>query len=75
MEPYKNLGGNSGISAFENGVDYIKVQFTDRKVYLYNNRRPGIKHVDQMKELAIKGKGLNSYINKYVRKNYASKLR
>ena len=38
MQHYKNLGGDSGVSAFELGEDYIKVQFNDGSVYLYNNR-------------------------------------
>jgi hypothetical protein len=31
--------------------------------------------VEQMKKLALKGIGLNSYIGKTVKKNYAAKLR
>lgn len=29
METYKNLGGDSGVSAFEIGDGYIKVKFSD----------------------------------------------
>jgi len=31
--------------------------------------------IEQMKDLAIAGQGLNSFISKVVRKRYASKLR
>lgn len=29
MERYRNLGGNSGVYAYEIGSNYIKVQFKD----------------------------------------------
>lgn len=74
MERYKNLGGNSNVTAFEAGADYIKVQFGDGSVYLYNYQRPGSGDVNRMKGLAVAGQGLNSYISRIVRKNYASKL-
>ena len=75
MKQYKNLGGDSGVSAFEIGDDSIKVQFRDSSVYLYTNRSAGAQNIEQMKALALRGEGLNSFINKHVRKAYASKLR
>jgi len=74
MERYKNLGNDSGISAYEIGDDYIKVQFRDGSLYLYNYGSAGSQNIEKMKELAIAGKGLNSFINRFVRKGYASKL-
>ncbi len=73
MQRYKNLEGNSGVTAFEIGDDYIKVEFKDGATYLYNYSRPGQHDVEQMKRLAIKGIGLNSFIKKNVKENYASK--
>ena len=35
MEPYKNLGGDSGIKAYEIGSDFIRVQFLNESIYLY----------------------------------------
>jgi hypothetical protein len=75
MERYRNLGGDSGVSAYEIGADYIKVEFTSGSLYLYNYGSAGIQHIERMKELAIAGEGLNSFINRYVRKAYALKLR
>ncbi len=75
MEPYKNLGGDSGVSAFEIGNDSIKVQFSDLSVYLYNYEVTGTQNVEQMKALAHGGEGLNSFINRRVRKTYAAKLK
>ena len=75
MEKYNNIGGDSGIVGYETGIDYIKVQFKDGAVYLYNYIRPGQIKVEHMKNLAKRGSGLNSYISTSIRKNYASKLR
>jgi hypothetical protein len=72
MIPYKNLGGDSGVDSYAVTGDSINVRFTDGMCYLYTYRSAGKQHVDTMAGLAAKGQGLNSYINKYVRKLYAS---
>jgi hypothetical protein len=74
MKKYKNLDGNSGIFAWEEGKDYIIVQFSDFEKYLYNYVKPGKALVEKMKQFAEKGKGLATFINKYVRNNYYKKL-
>lgn len=73
MERYRNIGGDSGVYAFEIGSDYIKVQFSDGAIYLYNYSSTGSYKIEQMKNLARSGNGLNSFINTIVRKNYALK--
>lgn len=75
MERYKNLGGDSGVSGYKIGDDSITVQFSTGKVYLYTYRSAGSAHIEKMKSLAVAGKGLNSYISKYVKKGYESILR
>jgi len=75
MENYSNLGGKSGVSKYESGDNYIRVQFSDGAIYLYDFSRPGALHVNRMKELATMGQGLNSYINRQVRSNFARKER
>jgi hypothetical protein len=75
MEQYKNLGGNSGVLSYEIGFDSLIVQFRDGGTYLYDRRSPGNNDLERMKSLAVSGIGLNSYISKYVRKNYTAKLR
>ena len=64
----------SGVSHFKTGDDYIIIEFTDERKYLYNYDKPGKRHVEKMKVLATTGKDLSTYINKYVRDNYALKL-
>lgn len=75
MERYKNLGGNSGVSAYEIGAESITVQFTSGAVYLYTYKSAGSSNIEKMKSLAVAGQGLNSFITINVRKGYESKLR
>lgn len=75
MQRYKNLGGDSGVSFYEIDTDCIKVQFSDGAIYLYTNNSAGVHNINEMKHLASIGRGLNSFINKHVRKKYASQLR
>lgn len=75
MESYKNLGGDSNVAAYEIGSDSIKVQFRDDTLYTYTYQSAGQSNIEQMKSLAIAGQGLNSFINRVVKKSYASKSR
>ena len=75
MERYKNLRGNSGVTAYEFGTNSITVQFNDGSVYLYNNMSAGLSNIETMKSLAASGFGLNSFIMTHVKKGYAAKLR
>lgn len=71
MERYKDTGGDSGVSSYEIGSDYIAVKFSGTgKVYTYSYRKAGRTHVENMKQLAQKGSGLNSYINRHVKNLY-----
>lgn len=74
MERYKDLDGDSGISAFENDAESITVKFRDGSVYQYTYRSAGVINVEEMKYLAIRGRGLNSFINRHVKKKYAVKV-
>ena len=75
MEKYANRNGDSGVAGYEIGADFIRVQFKDGAIYLYNNSNTGAANIEQMKQLAIAGAGLNSFISRYVRKAYARKER
>jgi len=74
MKSYKNLAGNIGVCSYENGADSIRVKFHTRKTYIYDHKNTGAEHVNQMKELAVKGFGLNNYINDVVKDQYAFAL-
>ena len=74
MTRYSNKGKDSGISAYEIKDNSIIVQFSTGVKYLYTYSSAGASNIENMKELAIKGEGLNSFIMKYARTAYASKL-
>ena len=74
MQPYKDIGGDSGVAAYEIGPGSITIQFARGGTYLYNASAPGPAHVAEMQRLAQAGDGLNTYINKYVRKKFAAKV-
>ncbi|MDO8423321.1 MAG: hypothetical protein Q7S99_14285 [Parvibaculum sp.] len=75
MPKYKDLDGDSGVVGFELGPDWIEVEFESgaAKFYRYTYASAGIEHVNEMKQLAIMGEGLNAYINLRTKKLYASK--
>lgn len=67
MKRYMNLGGNSGVWAYDIGPDRIDVMFSSGRVYRYSYASAGRDNVEQLKILAENGSGLNSFINRYVR--------
>lgn len=75
MQRYKEISGNSGVSSFSPGKDFIKIQFKDGSLYLYNYDKPGKKEVEEMKRLAKAGKGLATFINQHVRERFAEQLK
>lgn len=73
MTPYKNLGGDSNVEAYEITEASIHVRFKSGKQrnYLYDSVKPGISVVNLMKKLADQGCGLNSYISTTVKSNFS----
>lgn len=75
MEVYKNVSGSSSVVGYELSDDAIHVVFASgrHRNYLYSHRVPGRSVVDRMKQLAVQGYGLNSYISTVVKGNYDRK--
>lgn len=73
VERYNNLGGNSGVSGYEIGADFIRVEFERDGTYLYDYATTGAEHVEHMKVLARTGQGLGTYITQNVRNAFARK--
>lgn len=73
MTPYKNLSEESGVLAYEILSEGIRVQFVGKDIYYYSYSAPGAAHVEKMKELAEKGRGLATYISQNIRKNFDHK--
>jgi len=76
MTTYKNLGGNSGVVAYEIHDLSIVVQFRSGKhtVYIYTEDSVGSNNLSLMKMLAEHGQGLNGFINRYVKYKYSMRL-
>lgn len=74
MELYKNINGDSGVLGYEIGDNYIIVYFKSGASYTYTHLSAGANNIETMKILAKSGNGLNSFINKYVKKLYVRKL-
>jgi hypothetical protein len=72
FEPYQNLSGDSGVTAYAIDADAIHVKFAD-ETYTYNYARPGRTEVEHMKTLARTGRGLSTYISRHVKTRYATK--
>ncbi len=72
---YENSSGNSSIIGYDESIDSITVYFNDGSIYIYTNSSAGIHNIETMKKLANQGYGLNAFINKYVKNDYAKKIR
>jgi hypothetical protein len=70
MKKYSNNSGKSGVLAYETGADWIKVKFIEGGIYRYSHQQAGRHHVEQMKILAEKGRGLSTYISQHVKDRY-----
>jgi hypothetical protein len=70
MELYSNTSGDSSVYAYDTGSDFITVYFTNGKQYTYSYKSAGVSNVEQMKNLARAGSGLNSFIMKNCKNNY-----
>jgi len=75
MTNYRNLTGNSGVASYMIEPDSIIVRFADDWMYQYTFGSAGRFNIEQMKMLAEGGRGLNSFINRYVRNSYSRKFR
>jgi len=71
---YTNNTGASNINSYHYESDRITVTFNGGATYLYTYTSTGTQQVEHMKILADSGQGLNSFINRNVRSNYAEKI-
>jgi hypothetical protein len=74
MEKYAGLHPNHGVDTYLITPTSIKVKFiTGPTVYVYSYDVPGKSHVEEMKKLAIAGRGLSTYISREIKKNFDHK--
>ena len=74
MEIYSNNNGDSGVSGYQIGSDFIWVQFSTGRIYEYTYSSAGTSNIEAMKSLARTGSGLNGFINSYVKNRYSRKI-
>ncbi|RZJ60748.1 MAG: hypothetical protein EOO45_24080 [Flavobacterium sp.] len=73
MNPYKNLEGNSGVTAYKIAAESIAVEFNHDSVYLYTYTSAGKGVIEKMKKLAESGKGLSTYISQKAKDKFESR--
>lgn len=73
MFHYRNLGGKSGVSEYDTGPDWFLIKFKDGSMYLYTVKSTDPSHIQNMRQLAEMGSGLNSYVNRLVGNQYAGR--
>jgi hypothetical protein len=74
MQRYKNLEGHSGVIAWQEAPGALAVKFVNGDIYVYTDERTGRVTVAQMAALARAGRGLSTFISRYVRERYAQKI-
>ena len=71
MQVYADLNDDSGVTSYEIRSSSIKVWFNrDSASYVYSYDSAGQYHVEHMKKLALRGYGLNTYINNHVKRDF-----
>lgn len=70
MDRYLNLKNDSSVIAYQIGSDYIDVQFKNYRIYRYSYASAGVGKVERMKELAVQGYGLGSFIQCNAKYDY-----
>ena len=74
MKRYRNLDGNSGVTAYQCGDGFIRIRFVNGDIYEYTDKATGPEHVANMQQLARAGHGLATYVSRFVHDAYARKL-
>lgn len=73
MQPYRHPNGNTGVIAYRITARAITVQFAGGAIYVYSYASAGAARVEEMKRLAVAGRGLATFISQHVQHAYAAK--
>lgn len=78
MPIYGNFNGDSGVYSYHSENDRITITFNSGETYEYTYHSSNQYHIENMKNLAKQGRGLNAYINRHVKnfiqENFKSKF-
>lgn len=72
---YKNKSGDSKVARFQLLKGAVTVVFTDRSAYRYTNQSATPGNIQKMKELAVAGKGLGTFISTHLKDRFSRKVR
>ena len=75
FKKYKNLSGKSKVARYEIAKDGMTIRFADATVYRYTNQSADPANISKMKELALAGKGLGTFIDANVKDRFLRKVR
>jgi len=75
MRVYRSIDGTPGVTAYQFGHESILVAFQNGRRFLYTYDIVGSTKVEIMKYLAVKGQGLNAFINTYLKNAAVPRLR
>ena len=71
---YADKDNKSGIKEVIIGDYHIDIEFKNGGIYRYSQESVGKTNLAIMKTLAIAGRGLNRFLNKYVRNRYQNRF-
>jgi len=75
MHAYKNVGGKSKVARYHIAKDSMTIRFTDHSEYIYTNQSAGPETIKKMKEMALAGKGLGTFIESNLKERFSRKVR
>jgi hypothetical protein len=70
---YKNTSGVSNVHSYEYTADSITVRFKDEMSYIYSTLKNSFSTIEQLKQLADQGFGLNSALARKGHPSYDRK--
>ena len=75
MKRYKNITGQSGVTAYNISPTGIDIEFNLDAVYRYTYASAGKAIIEKMKRLALNGEGLSTYISQHVKDKFETQLK
>lgn len=73
VQRYNEFGGPSGVHSYEIGETWIVLHFHEGAAYRYTYTSCGREDCERMKQLALQGAGLNTFVNQ-TRPSYEEKM-
>lgn len=74
LQRYGTANHEGGITEFALLQGAILLIFRNGAAYLYTDEVPGSAHVERMRGLAVRGKGLSTYVSRHIGTRYAQML-